>query len=391
MTIKISFSALFFLGVITFATAAPSHAPILITQKAKTEFCPINSVCFAIDHSGSISPPQYVQELKFVGNIATEISKRSTNTLYSAYGFSSGSFLMQSSTKDLKGEFLPKVLNFKKITGGTKMRQGMQNCFDEIKGNGGNRLIVLITDGSDRSKPDALSIAPTIKSTGISIVTVGIGNKIEEQYLKDIASGPGSFIKSDDFSSLLKNVIDVVEHSCKVVSSPKPKPSKKPSKKPKKPKRKGGDGCARAYRNCGFAFEGKRKVPTFSVTGKPDVAFTSLIVSRTKGEKLGVLNTNGIVPEFISKDGSSRPITSFASPPFTPTHFKPLTIAGHGSMDGSGIGHQTYHGDQEMLARHRCIRVWFTTYQVFTGKNPPQVNNINVDKSDKKCVVFKSK
>lgn len=360
-----------------------------LTLAQKNGNCPINSVCFAVDHSGSISGTEYLEEITFVKGIANAIGKRTTNARYSAYGFASSSFIMQAGTTDLKTTFNPTIMNFPKSFGGTNMRAGLQACFDEVRGNKGNRLIVLVTDGEDTSLPDALDLAPTVKNAGVSIVTVGVGSGANEQYLKDLATSPKFFVQSSDFSTLLDSVIDVVEDSCSVVQSPKPtaKPVKtqKPSKSPK-PTRLPKDSCGRAARRCDFKFAGSgSSVPTFSATGKPDVAFTNLIVARSSTMRLGVLNSNGVVPEFILANGVVRKITAFATPRYTPTHFKPFTIK---KRRGSGIGHQTYTGSQKKNARRRCIRVFFTHFQKFVGGN---LENVNVAAGDRsKCVVFRT-
>lgn len=147
------------------------------------------------------------------------------------------------------------------------------------------------------------------------------------------------------------------------------------------------DFCAAAYRACDFAFEGYPNVPTFDASGKQDTPFTNRIVARN-GQVLGVLNTNNIIPEFLFPGGIAKPITYFGSQPFTPTHFKPFSL---GKAKGSGIGHQTYHGDQSRIVRHKCVRVFFSTYQVLKSLYKPSViANINVNRYDNKCVVFRT-
>lgn len=375
------------------AFAAPTQVNGVARQNKK---CPIHSVCFAIDQSRSVGG-FYPQEQEFVTEIARTIASRTTNTLYSAYGFSIGSELIQSSTADLENTFLPAVNKRVRLQKRTDMYEGLTSCFDEIKGDKGNRLIVLITDGKDNGTPMASSAAPGIKGAGVSIVTVGIGDNVDVPYLEGLASGPKFFVKASAFSTLITKALDVVEGSCEVVASPLPTPTPgasgaatpaPPSPSPQIPVV---GSCAGAYDACDFKFAGEDAVPTFSVTGKPDKPFTPVIVSRKKGEILGVLNSNNLVPEFILADGTVQEITDAgATPAFQPTHFKPLPIA---DESGSGIGHQTYHGGQKKVAKGKCVRVYFSSYQVLAGSpSPSVVDNIHVDsKSANKCVVFQSK
>lgn len=361
--------------MINYAILLAVFVSLAAAQKPK---CPINSVCFAIDNSGSISNQEYKQEIRFVKQIASEIGAQTSNTIYSAYGFSSLAFPMQTGTRNLNGVFKPAITKFKRIEGKTNMRAGLMECFDEIKNDKGNRVVVLVTDGRDTSSPGALDFSPVVKKTKVSIVTVGVGDKLNEQYLRDLASSPDFFVKASGFSKLQENVVDVVESSCKAATKPV-KPVNPGNNKPSK-----AGSCGKAYKDCDFRFKGTTNVPTYSTGGKADVPFTRLIVG--KSEKIGVLNMNGVIPEFIGSDGVAREIIGFGSPNYTPTHFKPFSIK---KTRGSGIGHETFRGDQFPVSRKKCIRVFFTHYQRFVGKN--MVENVVVTKKDKKCVVFRTK
>ena len=149
------------------------------------------------------------------------------------------------------------------------------------------------------------------------------------------------------------------------------------------------DYCEQAYKNCDFRFSGYAYgVPEFYIDNYVvDRAFTPKIVSKVPGEILGVLNSNNITPEFIFNYGA-KPITHFGNPNFTPTHFKPFSIK---YTKGSGIGHQTFHGNQLHVARGKCVRVYFTSYQLLKYHyGPVKENKNNVPKYKNKCVVFKT-
>ena len=149
--------------------------------------------------------------------------------------------------------------------------------------------------------------------------------------------------------------------------------------------------CFKAFRECQFRFAGPFVLRSFSIHGRADVAFTPRIISKRPHELLGVLNSNNIVPEFIKPNGVAVPITKVtAKQSFTPTHFKPYTIK---RTPFSGIGHQTFHQDQKQIAKHQCVRVWFTHYQILKTAYPLVVkeNRNNVPRYEKKCVVFFTK
>jgi len=141
--------------------------------------------------------------------------------------------------------------------------------------------------------------------------------------------------------------------------------------------------CREAFNGCNFRFQGSSGLRTFSVMGDPDMAFTSRIVSKNSAEILGVLNSNNIAPQFILPSGAANSITLFGNPPFTPTHFKPFSIP---YTSGSGIGHQTFHGNQQAVAKGKCIRVFFTSYQTLFP-NGDVKGNIN---NARECAVFRT-
>lgn len=150
------------------------------------------------------------------------------------------------------------------------------------------------------------------------------------------------------------------------------------------------DACQRAFEECDFRYEGiTRLVPRFSLRGPPDVPFSPRIISIVPGENLGVLNTNGITVEVIFPNGRAFPITRFGNPRFTPTHIKPLSIP---RTTGSGLGHQTFTGDQLRVASGSCGRIFFTQYQLLDRNSNNVVDNVNnIDaRREKKCVVFRT-
>lgn len=142
--------------------------------------------------------------------------------------------------------------------------------------------------------------------------------------------------------------------------------------------------CRKAYRGCDFRFSSSKYLPTFSLKGKPDTPFTSTIVSKSKATMIGILNTN-ITVQFVFMKGAFD-ITSYANPNFTPYHFKPFPVK---KTKMSGIGHQTFTGNQMKTAKGKCVRIYFSAYQVLNSKGNvvDNVNDVMMDMN--KCVVFK--
>lgn len=288
--------------------------------------------------------------------------QQNNKAVYSAAGFSDGFNFISSPTSNIPT--FVSAIN-KKVTadGSTNMYAGLNQCYRYVENKPGKRVIVLVTDGIDNGIPPAEDLVNSKSASGVAIVSVGIGNNIDKSYLEGFSDVyiPVSVGALDAVGAILRSKI------CKL-----PNPS---------------NVCAAAGRLCDFAFQGRSGVPTFSIGGTPNKVFTDLIVSKS-GPRIGVLNTNGIIPEFINPDGTITLINKVGSPRLTPTHFKPFSIP---KSVGSGIGHQTFTGNQLQVSRRRCVRVFFSTYQTLTfGRNPRVINNINVERSDNKCVVFKT-
>lgn len=110
------------------------------------------------------------------------------------------------------------------------------------------------------------------------------------------------------------------------------------------------------------------------------------------GKILGVVNTNYVIPEFIKSSWlEGIPITKFGNPRFSSTAFKPFSIPG---TPWSGVGHEVFHGNQRYVAQGRCVRVYFTSFQLLAkdsyGRLVVVSNRNDVPKREMKCVVFRT-
>lgn len=149
------------------------------------------------------------------------------------------------------------------------------------------------------------------------------------------------------------------------------------------------DACQDAYDICEFKFQRDGgSVPTYDTRGPADEAFTPIITAKDRNVRIGIVNSNGIEPEFVREDGSRWPISEKGRPNFKTTHFKPFFLK---FRQFSGIGHQTFIGNQKYIARRKCVVVYFSMFTVLTGSRPPYVKkNVNAVKSDNKCVAFRT-
>lgn len=153
--------------------------------------------------------------------------------------------------------------------------------------------------------------------------------------------------------------------------------------------------CRVAFRQCNFRFQTYADIPTVSLSPPYDRAVSPRIISKKHGETigyvnytiLGVLNSNNIPAEVVNRK-NHFPITYLSSnPPLTPIHVKPFPIR---YTSGSGIGFQTLTGTQKAALRKRCIRLFFTEYQVLNKDGTVKDNINNVPRYKNKCVVFRT-
>lgn len=343
---------------------------IISSGNAVQGTCSVHSVCFALDQSGSITgirrPGKYANVSELAISASEEIGSRTVGTIYSAMGFDAQSRVIQMPTTDLVDDFILSVRNRFPPGGGTDISQGLQACFDHVKTQPGNRVIVLVTDGNGG---DPSSLNPVIEAAGVKVITIGIGYRINATVLSALASKPQFFIDHSNTTDLASKAIPLADKICAVVEDPY-------------------DACEDAYNACGFMFKNQPTVPTYQIGQQPDSVFSDRVSSRSLPE-VGVLNSNGIVAQFIDQNGVAEPITSFGSQSLTPTHFKPNSMSS--SPLSSGITHQTFQSDQLQVSRNRCVRVYFTQYQTIVLSPYPQVlDNVNAAISDNKCVVFKT-
>lgn len=337
---------------------------------------------------------EYRQIQRFTIRVATEVARGKVNTQFSAYGFSYTSQLIVAATTDLRSTFIPEIQSSMPTGLYTNIHDGVQACLESVREGSGNRVIVLLTDGDQTRGASPGSLVPKLVREGIALVSVAVGDETDVQTLKKMATRPDFFVKTT-FKSLPKDAVRVTERSCKVVKVARniPKRTKNQSQKTSPPKTSMPNNsyttCKEAYKKCDFTFAKTTSLQTFNVLGRVDKPFTPKIVSKDDGVTIGIVNSNNIISQFIDNSGLVRNVTKFGRQPFSPTVFKPYTMR-NGYF--SGVGHETYQGNQRSLVSGRCVRVFFTAYQVLSGHGASRhvVDNVHVGKKANKCVVFRT-
>lgn len=181
-------------------------------QWVKPKQCPIASVCFAIDQSGSIQP-HYATEIQFVLGIAATLDNRRRDVLYSAVGFSDSAAVIEPGTKRLPNLILS-LVGTDPTFGRTDIYAGVSTCFSLQKDKPGKHIIVIMTDGVRSSGESASQLAGMINRAGNSfIIAVGIGPEVDHDQLTPLVA-TGSFYFPTTFKELPKKIPDLVESIC---------------------------------------------------------------------------------------------------------------------------------------------------------------------------------
>ncbi len=334
--------------------------------------CRIRGICYALDNSGSILPSQYEQIKNFTVTSSRNFAVPGVTTEYSAAWFNSGFGTIQAPTTDLEGIFVPTIQADTLRSGGTNIYGGLSACFALLP-SGGARAIVVVTDGQGASPPDPL---PQIRAAGVAVVSVGVGSNIDETFLRSIATQPDFYIPAT-FDMLPALAARVEEAACDAIieSSQPPLP---PSPPPVD------DSCQAAFDACAFTFEGVTAVPTYIVSGQPDVPFTPRIIRKGGSPAVGVVNSQAGVFEPVFAD-TGTPISAEGNQNFTPTAFKTVVR----NDTGSSIGHETFQGNQLIVADGRCVIVYFQSWQLLNATGGVVIGNINLAaRDDSACVAF---
>ncbi len=99
-------------------------------------------------------------------------------------------------------EKLIEKLNRISTGGGTSLSVGLSAAYDVLKDIGGDRIIIMLSDGFSNGELDivkSMELARIYGNQGIKIYTIGVGRYANSELLKEIASeGHGSFFKADE-------------------------------------------------------------------------------------------------------------------------------------------------------------------------------------------------
>ena len=156
-------------------------------------------VFFLLDSSGSISGPDFLQQLEFVKGVVDIFDVSPDMTRVGALSFSNWAFVdFHMDTYQSKAEVQEAIGRIHQIRGDTNTAAALAYmrdvAFTEAHGarNGVPRIAVVLTDGKSNKPWMTARMALRARLAGIHVFAIGIGNEVDVHELEAIASTPSA-------------------------------------------------------------------------------------------------------------------------------------------------------------------------------------------------------
>ncbi|XP_067680567.1 collagen alpha-4(VI) chain-like [Haliotis asinina] len=201
-----------------------------IEKEIQTQTCKTQTACssrpadvvFLLDTSSSEGSANFNKQLDFVNNFARELEIGPNNVQLSVVTFATSvknEFYLN--TYSNKADLLNAVQNVQYRPGLTATGKGLkfvgENSF--LPQNGGRpdaqQVVIVVTDGESQQKSETASEAEKLHSAGIKVISVGIGNSLDNGELNTLASSPSFVFKVADFDALQKIESEIRQTTCK--------------------------------------------------------------------------------------------------------------------------------------------------------------------------------
>jgi len=166
---------------------------------------------FILDSSGSLAA-QYPQIKGFIKSIAANLDISAEGAHVGVVTFSFYSTLSIKFSDHLnKADFQNAVDRISLMASTTRIDKALVTARDELfsSTNGARenvpKLLILLTDGSQSKGGDAVDpgkVAKTIRQNDITILSIGIGNEVDNDELEHVAGDPSRVFNVPDFDKL---------------------------------------------------------------------------------------------------------------------------------------------------------------------------------------------
>ncbi|ESO83272.1 hypothetical protein LOTGIDRAFT_236719 [Lottia gigantea] len=192
-----------------------------ILENVVRMFCPLPTctsaldVLTVVDGSDSISAEEFKELKDTLKNLVLDLDIGQSGARFGLILYSSNITAVITFTNN-KNLILSEIDSLDQPRDGTETAlaiQEMIKMFTKLGRSSFQRIGIVITDGMSKDPSQTKQIAQEAKREGINMFAVGVGNRIHQQELKDIASNNQVFI-SDSFLELSRSLMDVVRKAC---------------------------------------------------------------------------------------------------------------------------------------------------------------------------------
>lgn len=194
-------------------------------------------IVFVIDTSSSIWHPDFDRQIKFIKDVAErfDIGQGPKQTRIGVISFGESYYLhfhlWQNNRKDLLERALHRIRHrvSKSTNTAAALRYLRKYMFTHRYGSRkyATHVAVVITDGKSQNRKATLQAAEAVRSHGIEIFGIGVGDAVDFRELENVASKPASdyVYEVADFQSLDSMKFVLANRACKSAFSTTPSPS----------------------------------------------------------------------------------------------------------------------------------------------------------------------
>uniref|UniRef100_A0A0B7A964 VWFA domain-containing protein n=1 Tax=Arion vulgaris TaxID=1028688 RepID=A0A0B7A964_9EUPU len=193
-------------------------------KSGKVEKCPaIADIIYVFDTSTSTSASEFELQKQFAIRITEHFKIGASDTRFGAIVFSDTAEVTIRLSEYKDGNALTAALqNTKYLGGGTSTYHALDlirtgNLFNTSNGARvkSSKIVMVITDGSSDSLFKTNAAASALKSTGVQVISVGIGSGFGIE-LSNIASGYRNVFTADSFKALSRVEHKIARRTCEI-------------------------------------------------------------------------------------------------------------------------------------------------------------------------------
>ncbi|RNA41441.1 chitinase [Brachionus plicatilis] len=186
---------------------------------------------FVLDSSGSIAFSDFQKSLEFTKNIINEIEIGENKSRVGIINFSSSvatvTRLDSTFSKTNLLNSVDSIVKFSRSTYTGEALQAAKALYNTENGardpaKGVSKVILVVTDGASNGRLRPEEVASSIKSMGITVISIGVGSNLNFNELNGISS-PGRTYLIDSFSTVLQSFDEIKQASCLIPAPIPPK------------------------------------------------------------------------------------------------------------------------------------------------------------------------